>query len=532
MKAAESPVVGVEHDSGVAKGHPRRWWILGVLCLSLFMVVVDNTIVNVALPTLSTELGASITSLQWIVDAYTLVFSALLLAFGYFGDRFGRTLALRLGLIIFGLTSMLAAFSTTTSQLIGARALMGIGAALIFPATLAIIINVFTDIKERAAAIGIWSGVTGLAVAAGPVTGGLLLEHFWWGSLFLVNLPIVVVALVLGGILVPNSRDPQPGRFDRLGVVLSVAAVALVIWSIIEGPHRGWSSAEVVITGTLGAVLVAIFVVYEARRDHPLLDVRLFTNPRFSAASIAIAAAFFGLFGFIFLITQYMQLVLGYSPLEAGVRTVPFAVVTGAFSPASIAIMHRLGTKAVVTAGLALMSAGFVMASQLQADSAYVGPVLASMVVIAAGLGLTTSPATEAIMGALPPAKAGVGSAVNDTTRELGGTLGVALVGSVFASLYSPAVRDTVTGLPQELRELISESIGAAVVIAPQLPNGDAVLAAARDAFMTGFASGSLVAAAATGAGAVAALVWLPARARAEANDTSTRHPSEVSVSA
>lgn len=494
--------------------HARRWWVLGVLCLSLFMVVVDNTIVNVALPTLSMELDASITSLQWIVDAYTLVFSALLLAFGYFGDRYGRALALRLGLIVFGATSVLAAFSTTTTGLITARALMGIGAALVFPATLAIIINVFTDTRERAAAIGIWSGVTGLAVAAGPVTGGLLLEHFWWGSLFLVNVPIVVLALVLGRLLIPNSRDPHPGRFDRLGVVLSVAAVGLVIWSIIEGPHRGWTSAAVVVTGTMGAALLAVFVAYEARREHPLLDVRLFTNPRFSAASIAIAAAFFGLFGFIFLITQYMQLVLGYTPLEAGIRTVPFAVVTAVLSPAAIAIMHRVGTKAVVTAGLAVMSVGFLLASQLQTDSAYAGPVLAAMVVIAAGLGLTTGPATEAIMGALPASKAGVGSAVNDTTRELGGTLGVALVGSVFASLYAPAVRETVIGLPTNLVDLIAESIGAAVVIAPQVPGGDAMLAAAREAFMTGFAAGSLVAAAATAVGAVGALIWLPARAQ------------------
>ncbi len=388
-----------------SKGHSRRWWILAVLCLSLFMVVVDNTIVNVALPTLSTELGASITSLQWIVDAYTLVFSALLLAFGYFGDRFGRTLALQLGLVVFGITSLLAAISTTSTQLIGARALMGIGAALVFPATLAIIISVFRDTKERATAIGIWSAVTGLAVAAGPVTGGLLLEHFWWGSIFLVNLPIVVVALVLVRALVPNSRDPHPGRFDRVGVVLSVAAVGLVIWAIIEGPHRGWTSTEVLLSGIAGLMLLAVFVLYEARRDNPLLDVRLFRNPRFSAASVAIAAAFFGLFGFIFLITQFLQLVQGYSPLEAGVRTVPFAVVTGLCSPASIGLMHRIGTKVVVTLGLVLMSLGFVVASTLTVDSAYVGPVLLSMVLIAAGLGLTTSPATEAIMGALPSAK-------------------------------------------------------------------------------------------------------------------------------
>jgi DHA2 family multidrug resistance protein-like MFS transporter len=494
--------------------HSRRWWILAVLCLSLFMVVVDNTIVNVALPSLSLELGASTTQLQWIVDAYTLVFSALLLAAGHIGDRFSRRLALQAGLVVFAATSVLAALTTSTAQLIGARALMGVGAALVFPATLAIIVAVFTDVRERAAAIGIWSGVTGLAVAAGPVTGGLLLEHFWWGSIFLVNVPIALLALVAGRFLVPDSRDPDPGRLDRVGLVTSVLAVGLAIWAIIEGGHRGWTSPEVVAGGAASLLLLAWFIRFESRQVHPLLDVRLFTNPRFSAASLAIASAFFGLFGFIFLITQYLQLVQGYSPLEAGLRTVPFAITTGAFSPLSIALMHRLGTKRVVATGLGLMSTGFLMASTLDAGSAYVGPVLASMVVMAAGLGLTTSPATEAIMGALPEAKAGVGSAVNDTTRELGGTLGVALVGSVFASIYAPAVAESLGGLPDELVAAAGESMGAAVAISGQAPGGDLVLAAAQDAFMSGFAAGSLVAAAATAIGAVLALVWLPARAR------------------
>ncbi len=497
-----------------AAPQPRRWAILAVLCLSLFMVVVDNTIVNVALPTLSTELGASTTGLQWIVDAYTLVFSALLLAMGYFGDRHGRKLALQVGLGAFAATSLLAAFAGTTGQLVGARALMGVGAALIFPATLAIIIHVFTDIRERAAAIGIWSGVTGLAVAAGPVTGGLLLEHFSWGSIFLVNLPVALVALVAGWRLIPDSRDPRPGSLDRWGLVLSIVAVGSGIWAIIEGPHRGWNSAGILVAGLGSVVLIAMFVRYELRRDNPLLDVRLFTNSRFSAASVAIAAAFFGLFGFIFLITQYMQLVQGYSPLEAGLRTVPFAVVTAVSSPLSIVIMHRVGTKIVVTTGLAVMTIGFVIATTLEADSAYLGPVLTSMVVIAAGLGLTTSPATEAIMGALPADKAGVGSAVNDTTRELGGTLGVALVGSVFASLYGPRVADGLVGWPTEVVQQAQESVGAAVVLSEQLTGGAEILQVAQNAFMSGFAAGSVVAAVATGVGAVLALVWLPARHR------------------
>jgi len=502
--------------------HSTRWWILAVLCLSLFMVVVDNTIVNVALPTLSEELSATTANLQWIVDAYTLVFSALLLAFGYFGDRTGRRRALQLGLVVFALTSGLAALSQNTEQLIGARALMGVGAALIFPATLAIIINVFTDVRERALAIGIWSGVTGLAVAAGPVSGGLLLEHFWWGAIFLVNIPIAALALLAGRLLIPDSRDPRPGRLDRLGLALSTTGVAALVWAVIEAPHRGWTSPEVVVTGTSGLLLLAGFVAQEIRTRHPLLDVSLFTNPRFSAASVAIASAFFGLFGFIFLITQYMQLVQGYSPLQAGVRTVPFAVVTGILSPLSITLMHRVGTKVVVAAGLLLMTAGFVLASTLAADSAYLGPVLVSMVVIAGGLGLTTSPATEAIMGALPPARAGVGSAVNDTTRELGGTLGVALVGSVFASLYGPKVAEQLAGFPEQVVALAEESMGAAVVVSQQVPDGEAVLQAAQTAFMSGFGAGSLVAAGATAIGMLLALVWLPSHHRAVTPSPST----------
>ena len=496
--------------------HPRRWLILAVLCLSLLMVVIDNTIVNVALPTLSTELDASTTELQWIVDAYTLVFSALLLAFGHFGDRFGRKLALQLGLVIFALTSALAAMATTSTQLIGARALMGVGAAFVFPATLAILVNVFTDRKERAAAIGIWSACTGIAVALGPVTGGYLLEHFAWGSIFLVNLPLAALAIIAGWFLVPTSRDPNTGGMDHLGLVLSAAGVALVVWAIIEAPHRGWTDSLIMVGGAVGIGLLAAFVAWERRVPHPLLDVRLFRNARFSAASLSIAAAFFALFGFIFLITQYLQLVQGYSPLEAGLRTLPFAIATGVTSPLAIVAMHRWGSKLVVAGGLAVMSVGFVLASFVEVDTPYTGLTVISMVTIAIGLGLTTGPATESIMGALPEEKAGVGSAVNDTTRELGGTLGVAVVGSVFASVYGAALVDALQplGLPGELLDAAGESTAAALSIAQSLPGdiGAGVVSAAQEAFIDGLSTGSLVAAGVAAAGAVVALSFLPAR--------------------
>jgi EmrB/QacA subfamily drug resistance transporter len=482
------------------------------------MVVLDNTIVNVALPTLSEELGATTTDLQWIVDSYTLVFSALLLALGHFGDRRGRKGALQLGIVIFALTSVLAALAQTSGELITARALMGIGAALVFPATLAILVNVFTDRKERAAAIGLWSAVTGIAVACGPVAGGLLLEHFWWGSVFLVNLPVAAVALVAGAFLVPKSKDPAAGPTDWLGLVTSAAGIGLLVWAIIEGPRVGWLSAASLGAFAGAALLLVVFVRWERRRNHPLLDVSVFTNARFTAASVSVATAFFGLFGFIFLITQYMQLVQGYSPLEAGVRTVPFAVATAIAAPLAIALMHRFGTKLVVAGGLLLMGVGFVLAANFDVNTAYLGPIMIAMMIMGAGLGLATGPATESIMDALPADKAGVGSAVNDTTREIGGTLGVAVVGSVFASIFAPQLREALAALavPGEIASLASESMGAAVVVAGRAPAevSGRILEAAQTAFVQGFGQGSLVAAGAVVVGAVVALAFLPARHR------------------
>jgi EmrB/QacA subfamily drug resistance transporter len=496
----------------------RRWWILAVLCLSVLLTVVDNTIVNVALPTISRTLSASTQDLQWIVDAYTLVFAGLLLVGGNLGDRLGRRRVLQAGLALFAVTSVAAALSRTTGELIASRAAMGVAAALIYPATLALLTNVFTDARERATAVGIWSGVSGLAVAIGPVTGGLLLRHFSWSSVFYVNVPLVLIALVAGMRLLPESRDPRPGRFDPVGAVASIAGVGLLVWTVIEAPRHGWASVTT-IAGFAGSLMIlAAFVSWQLRRPDPMLDVRLFRNPRFTAASGAIALAFFGLFGFIFLITQYFQVVLSYDPLRAGVATLPFAVVTGLLSPAAIALMKRVGTKAVVTTGLALMSSGFVVAAGTSAESAYWGRIITAMVLIAAGLALTASPATEAIMGALPPGQAGVGSAVNDTTRELGGTLGVAIVGSVMSSAYSSHVLAALTkiGAPAALTSAAQQSVTAGMHAAAYLPPGPrgVAAAAARQAFVAGLHSGSLVAAGATALAALATLAFLPARVR------------------
>ena len=478
----------------------RRWWILAILCLSVFLAVVDNLIINVAIPTLARELGATTSGLQWIVDSYALVFAGLLLACGGLGDRFGRRRAMQIGLVLFGVFSSWAAFTDSTGELIAGRALMGIGAALVFPGTLAIVIDVFRDPIERAKAIGVWSAVSGAAVAFGPVTGGLLLEHFWWGSVFLINVPIVLIALVLGWKYVPESRDPNAKRLDVPGFLLSISFVSLLVYTIIEGPHRGWSS-NASIFGFVGAVIFgAAFVLRERSTAHPLLDVRVFRNMRVTAATSSIFIAFFSLFGFTFLITQYFQFVRGYDPLESGLRTVPFAVGAGITAPIAARLALRFGPRKVIPVGLLFMGTAQLWAGTFQSDSAYFGPVVASMMLMASGLSLVTSPASESVMGSLPRDMAGVGSAINDTGREVGGTLGVAIIGSIFASTYGPRIVDLLTplSLPGEAVTSAKESVGAAFAVAEQV--GEPTLAGTiRDAASTSFLDGFQAACTAVG---------------------------------
>jgi EmrB/QacA subfamily drug resistance transporter len=493
----------------------RRWWILVVLALSVFLVVVDNTIVNVALPTLSRDLGASTTELQWIVDAYSLVFAGLLLAAGGLGDRLGRKGTMHIGLVVFAAMSVWGAFATSSGQLIAARGAMGIGAALVFPATLAILTNVFTDPTERAKAIGAWSAVSGMAVAFGPVTGGFLLEHFWWGSIFLVNVPIVAIALLAGWLLVPTSKDPDAGAFDRVGTITSILAIGLLVFTVIEGPHAGWISART-IGGFIGsAALLAYFVWYELRRENPLLDVRVFRIARFSAAAGSIAAAFFTLFGFIFIVTQYFQFVRGYSTLSAGLHTLPFAIFAAITAPNAARLALKFGPRRVVGTGLLSMMIGFIIIGFCNADTAYFGPVVISMAFIATGLSLVTSPSTAAVMSSLPKEKAGAGAAVNDTTREVGGTLGVAVVGSVFASVYAPKIGEFFTNFPQVPADAVAAakaSMAAAIVVASQAPDEVRQLfeTAASDSFMQGMRLGCFVCAGVALVGSIAAFVFLP----------------------
>jgi EmrB/QacA subfamily drug resistance transporter len=495
-------------------GH--RWWTLVVLCLSVFLVVVDNTIVNTALPTLARELHAGTSQLQWIVDAYTLAVAGLLLVGGALGDRYGRHRLLAGGLAVLGLGAVLAALSTNATELIATRALMGVGAAAIMPATLSILSDVFEDPNERVKAIGIWSGISGLGVAVGPTLSGWLLEHFSWSSVFVVHVPIVIIALIAGRLLVPASRAARRPRLDPLAAVLSLAGLVALTYGLIEAPDRGWTSITTLGVLAAAVALLAAFAAWELRREDPMVPLQVFSNARFTAASISVTLVFFSLFGALFLLTQILQFVLGYSPLGAGASALPFALTVGITSPIAAIVSKRYGAKLPVAAGLFLMAAGLAIMANSTAASGFGHYVLAT-VLMAAGMGFAMAPATDSIMGALPAAQAGVGSAVNDTTREIGGVLGVAVLGSVTSSTYAHRVTDAITTMPHSASDTARSSLGGALTVAQQIggPTANHLADAAREAFIAGVSKGLLVAIIAAAIGALVALRYLPARADA-----------------
>jgi EmrB/QacA subfamily drug resistance transporter len=496
-----------------ADGYDRRWWILGVLCLSLLVVGLDNTILNVALPTLSRDLHASTSQLQWLVDAYVLVFAGLLLTTGSLSDRYGRRRALAVGLLVFGAGSTLSAFAGSASGLIATRALMGVGGALIMPSTLSILTNVFPA-DERGRAIGIWAGVSGLGIAIGPIAGGWLLSHFWWGSVFLVNVPVVIVALIAGRLLVPDSKDPSPEPLDPTGATLSIVGLVSLVYGIIEAPSKGWSSTGTIATFAFAVIVLALFAIWEVRSDHPMLDVTFFENPRFTAANLSIVLVFFALFGSLFFLTQYLQFVMGYSALDAGLRVAPIALVLMVAAPMAGRLTARLGNKVLVTAGMVAVAAGLWFLGTIDVSSGY-PHVLISLVILGLGMGTAMVPATESIMGSLPLAKAGLGSAMNDTTRQIGGALGVAILGSIFASSYTAHVGGALAGLPPTAIETARGSVGAALVVGQQVggATGATIVAAAKESFIAAMDRGLFVGAAIALLGALVALLWLPNRA-------------------
>jgi EmrB/QacA subfamily drug resistance transporter len=488
--------------------HRRRWWTLVALCLSLVLVIVGNTVLNVALPTLVRELDATNSELQWMVDAYALVFAGLLLTSGALGDRFGRKHALTAGLIVFGAGAVGAALSDSPAQIIAARGVMGVGASFVMPATLSILAAVFPP-EERPKAIAIWAGLSGAGAAIGPVAGGWLLEHFWWGSVFLLNVPIVVIALVSGRVLVPNSRDPHETPLDPVGAGLSIVGVGALVYGIIEAPVEGWTSARPVAGFAVAAVGLVAFCLWERRTEHPMLDLAFFRRPAFSAGAGAITLVFFAMFGSFFLLTQFFQLVLGYTPLEAGVRLLPVAFTLMLVAPNSARVAARIGTRNTMAIGLTVVAAGLALFTLAGTDASYAS-VLFPVMVLAFGMGMTIPPATSAIMSSLPLAKAGVGSAVNDTTRELGGALGVAILGSIVASAYSSKLGDVLPAeLPAQAVEAAKSSLGAALEVARQAGVPE-LAGTARTAFVESMHLANVAAAVVSVAAAAVVLKFMP----------------------
>ncbi|AXG77509.1 MFS transporter [Streptomyces paludis] len=503
--------------------HRRRWAILGVLMLSLLIVVLDNSILNVAVRTIAspapTGIGATQSELEWAINSYTLVFAGLLFTSGLLGDRIGRKKVLLFGIAVFGLGSALAAMSGSPGELIAYRALMGFGAAFVMPATLSVLMNVF-ERDEQPKAIGIWAGSVGLGIAIGPITGGVLLEHFWWGSIFLVNVPVAIVALIAMVLLVPDSRDPAPGRLDPLGVLLSIVGLVLLVYGIIRGGELAdFTGAGVLVPVLGGLAVLALFVWHEKRSDHPALDVSYFRKPAFSAAVAAIALVFFALMGVTFFSAFYLQSVRGYSALQSGLLILPLAAAQMVFAPRARLVVDRFGARAVCTAGLLLVGAGLAAFGFFD-ETTPVWVLCVVFFVQGTGMAHIMPPVTVAIMQALPREKAGSGSAINNTFRQVGGALGVAVLGSVLSATYRSGIDGHLDGVPAAARDAAGESIeatlGAAARLAPEA--GRPLIGAAYEAFLdamhvTAFASAGIAA-----IGAVVVAVFLPGRPPAPGN--------------
>jgi len=498
--------------------HRRRWAILAVLALSLIIISLDNTVLNVALPSMQRSLKASSNDLQWIIDAYTLVFAGLVLLGGNLGDRYGRKGCLQIGLLLLAGGSTLVVLSDTTSTVIVARAIMGVGGALIMPATLSITSTVFVG-AERAKAIAVWAACAAVGVALGPVLGGWLVEHYWWGSVFLVNIPIVVTALIAGTVLIPASKDPAVGPPDLAGAALSTIGITALVYAIIAASNDGWSSASVVGSFATSIVILGAFIGVELRIAHPMLPMNFFRSGRFSAACLAIAFTFFALLGAMYFLTQYFQVVRGYTSLQAGARMLPLAAGLAVAAPRGAALAEHLGTKRVVAAGMVLNGCGLGLFALIRIDTGY--PMVAlSLILMGLGMGATMAPATESVMGAVPAAQAGVGSAVNDAVRQLGSTLGIAVLGTVLATRYSAELTPKLGSLgsiSEAVKKEMLDSIAGGHTAANSLLHPALIRGAADSAFVSAMAVTALIAAGAALAGAGVVAVFLPSREGAAA---------------
>ena len=503
-----------------AKVYRRRWIILGVLITSLLAIVLDNTVLNVALKTIAEPtvgLGASQSQLEWAINSYTLVFAGLLFTFGVVGDRIGRKRMLMVGLAAFGLFSLVTAYSQSPDQLVWARAAMGLAAAAVMPQTLSIISNVF-DPAERPRAIGIWAVAVGIGIAIGPIVGGLLLAHFWWGSVFLINVPVTAVSVAAIALLVPESKNPDPGRIDYVGVLASIVGLVLVVYGIIQGGDKGsWVHLDVLGPMTAGVAVLAFFAWYEARIRYPSLDVRLFRDARLSSAIGALSLVFFGMLGALFFLSFYLQSVRGYTPLKAGTFSLAFAVAQMLMAPRSPALVRRFGAKSVVAAGLLLVTVALA-SYQLLTTTTPIWVLAVAFFIQGAGMGLVMPPSTEAVMSVVPRQRAGAGSALTNTARQVSGALGVAVLGSVLAQVYRSQLSPHLGNLPAAARDAATGSITASQAVAARLgPAGRELARFADSSFVHAMHVTTLISAAITLLGALIVMRWMPGRAAARA---------------
>lgn len=498
------------------KGNGNRWLGLVFICISLLVISLDNTILNVALPSISRDLGASASELQWIVDGYILVFAALLLTMGSVGDRYGRKRALQIGVAWFGVFSLLAGLSNSTDMLILTRALLGVGGAIIMPATLSLITASFRDPRERAQAIAIWAAIFGLGVGIGPLIGGYLIEYFDWNAVFFVNVPVALVALVGGGLYLQESRDETAPPPDIPGVLLSFTGLLALVYGIIEAGQDGWTAEHVLAAFGAAAVLLALFFWWEWRASHAMLPLRFFRNMSFTGANVAMTLMMFAMFGSMFFLSQYFQSVQGYTALETGWRLLPMALVIMVSAGMSARIAERIGTKLAVGTGFLVAAGGMLYLSQVATVDASYGAVFLGLAILGAGMGMAMSPATNSIMSSVPVDKAGVGSAMNDTTRQIGGALGVAVLGTVMNDVYLDQVAGLQAQLPPEAYGAVSSSIQGAHGIAARLggPLAQAVIDTANEAFVSGMTDAMFLAALIMMAAALFVYAVLPARAR------------------
>ncbi|MET8006799.1 MFS transporter [Nonomuraea glycinis] len=469
---------------------PRRWWILGVLCLALLVLSVDGTVLNLAIPSLISELGASFSEIQWVLDSYVLAFAGLLLTAGSLSDRYGRRLFLIIGLVLFGGASLLAVFVTEPWQLIGARALMGVGGAIMMPSTLSILMTVF-DEEERRKAMAVWGGVAMISVILGPTLGGFLLEHYWWGSVFLLNIPIVLIAIVAAVVLMPETRSAGR-RLDPVGVVLSIVGLTAAVYVIIE---RVFDPVIIVVA----VVALTAFVLWERRQEHPMLPLQLFRNRNFSGASFAILLMSFGAGAVMLMLTQYLQFVLGYGEMRAGLALLPYAVAAAIFNGLGAGLGQKISNRTLIAAGLLVMAGGFAV---MATTTGYLS-LLVGLVVMGVGGGLAGPSAYASLMNAIPLEYAGVGSAMNDTVQQVGLAMSIAVLGSVLAGVFTAS-------MPESAPEAARESIGVAI-------NMPALVAQAKAAFTDAVHLGAWVGAGFCVAAAVLAFVVIRPAAPAAA---------------